>query len=720
MTVKVEITDNTLPTPAEEGDKKFFACMLENFEMSKEASTDDRQARVGDLKFRAGDQWPDNILADRANDTRPALTINQLPHFIRLVTNDMRQNRAAVTISPTGDGAEEETARVIQGMVRHIEYDSNADFAYDTAADAQCTHGLGYFRVVTQYENPMSFDQIVKIKRIRNAFSVYPDPSSQEPDMSDAKWMFIVEDMVRSVYETAYPKSKLALSGIWDGIGDQIPGWINKGSCRVAEYFYIVTEKEKIWLLNDKSVVMDKELTKDKKGRAIAPIGKTLMGSRDTLVPKVKWCKTNGLEKLEETEWLGKWIPIIPVMGDELDVDGKITYEGIVRHAKDPQRMYNYWASAETETIALAPKAPFIGVEGQFSGQEIKWREANRRNFAYLEYKPITMGGQPAPPPQRNMQEPPVRAITQARELAGHDMQNTTGTFDPALGKGGNETSGRAILARQTKHGITNFHYSDNMARSIRHLGRIITDLIPKIYDNERVIRIIDPDGTSKTVTINAPFKDAQGIERMYDVRKGKYDVIVSAGPSYSTKRQETVATMMQLAMAAPEIVTYAGDLLVKNMDWAGANEIAERLKKMLPPALQDGSDISPAAQQQIEKMRNMIQQLVVALNKTSAKLETKVLDVESKERIALNKNLTDITIVAEQMHADANRVKFETMADHINQQLDRIGENQDPEVAARSGSEQLSPTVAAANAATQQDNTQALPNGPQTGQPNQ
>lgn len=718
MTVKVEVTDNTQPMPEEEEKRKFYACMMERFEESKEASTDDRQARSGDLKFRAGDQWPDNILADRANDTRPALTINQLPHFIRLVTNDMRQNRAAITISPTDSEATEETARVIQGMVRHIEYDSNADFAYDTAADAQCTCGLGYFRVVTQYETPMSFDQVLKIRRIRNAFSVYHDPSAQEPDFSDAKWMFIVIDMPRAEYEAAYPNSELARSGLWDGIGDQIPGWINKDACRIAEYFYISTKKVKIWLLNDKTVIRDDSMKKGKNGMPIPPEGKVLMGSRDTELPTVNWCKTNGIEKLEETEWLGQWIPIIPVMGDELDVDGKVTYEGIVRHAKDPQRMYNYWASAETETIALAPKAPWIGVEGQFSGHEIRWREANRRNFAYLEYHPVTIGGAPAPPPQRNVQEPPVRAITQARELAGRDMQNTTGTFDPAMGKEGNETSGRAILARQNKHGITNYHYSDNMARSIRHLGRIIVDLIPKIYDNGRVIRIINPDGTSDTVTINETFKDEKGLERMYDVRKGKYDVIVSAGPSYSTKRQESVQTMMQLAMAYPQLVEIAGDLLVKNMDWAGAAEIAERLKKLLPPALQDGSDISPAAQAQIQQMRSLIQQLVGALNKTSAKLEGKVLDIESKERIALNKNLVDLVITAETLHAEASKVSFTTMTDHINQQLDRVGEGQDPEVAARSGSEQLSPTIAAANAALGQDGNPALPNGGQPMQP--
>lgn len=714
MSRVVVVTAGEEMTPEQEESKKLVQRALTRFRVSKEASTDDRNARAGDLKFRAGDQWPDNIMADRANDTRPCLTINQLPHFIRLVTNEMRQNRPSGTVSPTDDQATVDTAKIIQGMVRHIEYDSNADYAYDTAADHQVCEGLGFYRIVTQYEDPMSFDQVLKIKRIRNPFTVYHDPSSQEPDMSDAKWFFIVETMTRDDYEAQFPGSKLASAGTWDGIGDQMPDWISKDACRIAEYFYVDTVREKIWLLDDKSVVYDKYLEKDKKGKAMPPKGRTLMGSRDTVIPTIKWKKINGVEVLEETDWLGRWIPIIPVVGDEVDVDGKIMYEGVVRYAKDPQRMYNYWASAETETIALAPKAPWLGVEGQFSGHEVKWRESNRRNFAYLEYKPVTILDKPAPPPQRNVQEPPIRAITQARELAGKDMQNTTGTFDPAMGKEGNETSGRAILARQNKHSVTNFHYSDNMSRSIRHSTRIIVDLLPKLYDTERVIRIMHLDGSTEVVTINAEYQDKEGVTRMYDIRKGKYDVVISAGPSYQTQRQETAATMMQLAMAWPEIIQIAGDLMIGSMDWPGAQDIAARLKKMLPAPLQDNSNVPPQVAHQMTQMRSVIQQLTTALNKTTAKLETKVLDIESKERIALNKNLTDLVIMAEQMHHEASTVGFETMADHINQQLDRVGENQDPQVSAQTGANQLSPTVAAANKAVGQDGTQSLPQQPQ------
>lgn len=714
MSKVVVVTAGEDPSPEDKLMADKVKRALDRFDTIKEFSSEDRKSRLSDLKFRGGDQWPDDIIQERVNDSRPALVINRLPQFIRLVTNEMRQNRPAMTVSPVDGDGTVDVAKVLQGMFRHIEYDSNAEYAYDTAADAQCTSGLGFFRVVTQFEDPKSFDQIIKIKRIRNAFSVYTDPAAQEPDYSDAKYMFITEDMKKDEYKAAYPESKLARATSWEGDGDPVPGWITKEGCRVAEYFCIETAKTKIWLMDDRSVYEDKELEKDKDGKPKAPQGRTIMGSRDTELPTVKWMKMNCNEVLEETEWLGKWIPIIPVMGDELEIDGKISYEGIVRYARDPQRMYNYWASAETETIALAPRSPWLGVEGQFEGHEDKWRVANRKNLAYLEYRNVSINGVAAPPPQRNVQEPPIRAITQARELASEDMKATTGTYDPALGKAGNETSGRAILERKVQHTTSNYHYSDNMGRSIRHVARIVLDLIPKVYDSERVVRIVNPDDTTDLVTINSEHTGKDGVKRIYDIRKGKYDVVVSAGPSYATKRQEAVNTMLDLVTADPQILGAIGDLLVGNMDWEGAPEIAARLKKLLPPALQDNSNISPAAQQQINSMQKMIKQLTTALNATTLKLETKVMDVQSKERIALNKNLTDLIMTNEQMFHDKSTTGFQTMVQHIDNQLDRVGEGQNPDAAARAGTAQLDPQLAGASNPPGQDGTQPLPQQPQ------
>jgi len=618
-------------------DTKFLAKARGRWELAAETESENRKKALDDLKFRAGDQWDGNIKSDRDGDNRPCLTINQLPQFIRQVTNEQRQNRAAVNVSPTGDGATKETAEVFQGMIRHIEYDSDADIAYDTAGQSAVTSGIGYFRFITEYADDQSFDQDIKFKRIRNPFTVYMDPASQEPDASDANWCFIAVDYTEEDYKREFPKSKLAQTNDWESIGDQIIGWASKDGCRVVEYFYKDYVEKTLVMLVDGSKGYLEDLPEDQH-----PPQDRIKAKRTVAVPQVKWCKMNGIEVLDETDWLGKWIPVIPVLGDELDVNGKRILEGIVRHAKDPARMYNYWVSAETEMIALAPKAPFIGVAGQFEGYEEKWTSANRKNLAYLEYNPKTVAGNLAPPPQRNQYEPPIQAINHARLASRDDLKATTGIYASGLGDQGNEQTGRAILARQHQGQISNFHYIDNMTRAIRHAGRILVDLIPKIYDTERIVRIIAPDGGQKMVKVNGPTGEVDPktkVERIYALGVGKYDVVVEAGPSYHTKREEALASMLQLSQNYPKLMEVAGDIVVGNMDWEGALEISERLKKTLPPGYaadeQGNEEMPPEAIKKIQDMQELIDAQTKALNHAQDENKQKEEDRESKEKIA-------------------------------------------------------------------------------------
>jgi len=619
------------------GDTKFLAQARKRWELASEEESDNRKKALDDLKFRAGDQWDGSIKSDRDSDNRPCLTINQLPQFIRQVTNEQRQNRAAVNVSPTGEGATKETAEVFQGMIRHIEYDSDADIAYDTAGQSAVTSGIGYFRFITEYADDQSFDQDIKFKRIRNPFTIYMDPASQEPDASDANWCFIAVDYTEEDYKREFPKSKLAQTNDWESIGDQMPGWASKEGCRVVEYFYKDYVNKTLLLLTDGSKGYLEDLPEDHR-----PPEDRIKAKRTVPVPQVKWCKMNGIEVLDETDWLGKWIPVVPVLGDELDVNGKRILEGIVRHAKDPARMYNYWVSAETEMIALAPKAPFIGVAGQFEGYEEKWTSANRKNLAYLEYNPKTVAGNLAPPPQRNQYESPIQAINHARMASRDDLKATTGIYASGLGEQGNEQTGRAILARQHQGQISNFHYIDNMTRAIRHAGRILVDLIPKIYDTERIVRIVAPDGGQKMVKVNGPTGEIDPktkVERIYALGVGKYDVVVEAGPSYHTKREEALASMLQLSQNYPKLMEVAGDIVVGNMDWEGALEISERLKKTLPPGYaadeQGNEEMPPEALKKIQDMQQMIEAQTKALNHAQDENKQKEEERESKEKIA-------------------------------------------------------------------------------------
>jgi hypothetical protein len=606
------------------------------FDLCVVAEREIREEGLDDLLFRAGEQWPADIKASRDLDNRPCLTINRLPQFVRQVTNDQRQNRPSIKVSPVDDKADPDTAKVFQGLIRNIERNSNADVAYDTGFEGGVTKGFGYWRVLTAFSDPFSFKQEIKIKRIRNSFTVYLDPHYQEPDASDANYGFVFEDMSHDDYKAKYPNSQLASMTDWKSIGDNMPGWSDSSTYRVAEYFYKTFKEVDICLLSDGSVVEKSKLPK------VMPEGLTVVKERKTTLPAIKWCKLNAVEVLEETDWPGQWIPIVPVLGDELDIDGRKVLEGVIRHAKDPQRMYNYWASSETETIALAPRAPFIGAEGQFEGHMAAWKTANTKNHAFLQYKPKTFGGQLAPPPQRQTYEPAVQAITQARMQSADDLKATTGIYDAALGNRSNEISGRAIEGRRRQAEVSNFHLIDNLSRAIRHTGRILVDLIPYIYDVPDVIRILGEDGEPEMVQINQIFtKDGKQIAHNFGI--GKYDVNVSVGPSYASKRQEAAESMMDFTKALPQQASLVLDLIAKNLDWPGADLFAERFKKSLPPGIAEEKDgekqpLPPEAQQQMQKMSQMIEQLTGKLNEAHDTIDKDLVKVESTERIAMKK----------------------------------------------------------------------------------
>lgn len=615
---------------------KLIETAKKRFQLASDAESEIRRQYLEDLRFRAGEQWPEGIKRQREMDGRPCLTINQMPAFCKRITNEQRQNRPAIKVDPVGNGADQETAEIEQGMIRHIEYDSDAESAYDTASECAVVGGFGFIRLVTEYDDPLSFEQVIKIKRVRNPLQVYLDPFAKEPDRSDANWGFCFEAMSKEQFKKDYPNAEASTMADWTSDGD---GWFQEDECRIAEYYYRESvNKTIVQLVN--GVVMDKAIF-DKNGLDESLIAK----KRETQVFAIKWVKMNGLEVLEETDIPGRWIPIIPVLGDELDVDGKIILEGVVRHAKDPQQQYNFMATATTETIALAPRAPFIGVEGQFEGHEDAWKAANVKNMPYLQYKNVAVNGGSAPPPQRQAFEPAIQATTMAMMQASQDLKSVTGIYEAALGAPSNEISGTAIKARQQQTQGSNFNYQDNLKRALRHVGRIMVSWIPYIYDTARIQRIIGTDGSRKLVAINTQPGPQQGdvaIERLYDVTVGKYDVVIDTGPSYQTQRQEAADTQLQLMKAFPPVMQAASDIIVANMDIPGAQEISERLKLMLPPQLQKDQkqgDMPPQAQQAIAQLTQQNQQLTQHLNATQDDLDKQVsakqMELESKERIA-------------------------------------------------------------------------------------
>jgi Phage P22-like portal protein len=596
-------------TAEKERVRRFLDLARERFHLASDATSKLRSDALDDLEFRTGRQWPREIEMQRQIDGRPCLTMNRLPQFIRQVTNEQRQQRPSVQVNPVGDGADTETAEIEQGLIRHIEVQSDAEIAYDHGFDCMVTGGFGYWRVITKVLNPTSGMQEIYIRRVKNPFVIYFDPAATEPDYSDARYCFIIEDMPRSEYIAEYGNTEAATLSDFGSLGDNAAEWATRDTIRVAEYFYV-------------------------------------KGGVDDPERKVKWAKINAMEVLDERDWAGKYIPVVPVLGEDLDVNGQRYLAGMVRNAKDPQRMYNYWVSAATELIALAPRAPFVAAEGQIEGHEKEWEQANTRNLSVLTYKPTAIGEKQVPPPQRNTFEPPVQAITLMTRQADLDLKTTTGIYDPTLGQNKEEQSGKAINLLQKQADISNLNWVDNLSRSIRHTGRILLDLIPKIYDSARVQRIIKPDGSTEHVILHNQQPDAaemllsKSVRRIYDVGLGTYDVTVSVGPAYQTKRQEAVASQMALVQAYPQAFGIIGDMLVANMDWPGAKDMAKRLKKTLPPQLQD-SDPNADPEQQVIQLQSQLAQLMQqhamltqTVQKQSQMLNEKQVEAQNKIQI--------------------------------------------------------------------------------------
>ena len=584
-------------------------------EKCRDAEAENRETAKDDIRFaRLGEQWPSQVKASREAESRPCLTINRMPTFIRQVVNDARQNKPSIVVKPADSGADPDTAEVINGLIRNIEYTSNADVAYDTAIESAVSGGFGYIRVKTDYAYDDVFDLDILIERVSNQFSVFGDPNSTAADSSDWNIALVTERLPKAEFKRRYgDKANVDFeSPDWSEYGD----WLNEDGVLIAEYWVRQEVTRKIYRLSNGQVVSADQVEKDPDISTLIQAGALqIVAERDSSAHEVTQYIVSGLDVLETNEWPGRYIPIIPVYGDEFTVDGKRYFRSLIHPAKDPQRMMNYWRSTSTELVALAPRVPFIGPKGAFKSDADRWNSANRQSHAYLEYDG-------AIPPQRQPLDMGVAAgALQEAMNAADDMKATMGLFDAAIGARSNETSGKAILARQREGDVATFHFIDNLSRAIRHTGRVIIDLIPHVYSGERIIRVLGQDGKARNVPLNQetpaigedgkPKVDEQGnaIMALHDLTAGKYDLAVDVGPSYTTRREETAAQITEMIRAFPQAAPILGGPLAKNMDWPGAQEIAEKLEK-LDPTNQQQQGIPPELQQQIAAGQQRLQEL--------------------------------------------------------------------------------------------------------------
>ena len=569
---------------------------------SSDADSTNRSEEMEDLRFSFGDQWVMQVQNQRNIDQRPWFTINETETYIRQITNQMRQQRPRIKAQGVNNSSDAKVAEVITGVLRHIQEKSDADTAYDTAGDFAVRIGRGYIRMMADYVNDESMDQDICIKPVFNPFSVYFDPNSMMPDGSDAERCLITDLIPRRDFELMYPDAD-ATQFQGRATGDVTSEWISKETIRVAEYYRIEKEKKKIIHLSDGNTYWQDELPELD---LLRKVGVKVKGDRMSWRRKVEWYKVTAVDVLEKRVLPGKYIPVVPVYGAHMIVDGRVYRFGVVRTAKDPQRLLNFMKTAVVEAVCMQPKAKTMLAAGMDSGFEDEWSQANVRSIPVLHYNHKTDDGEEYPQPIPMPQTPVPDGLIAVAEGAHNDLQRVLGMFDPAMNAPGNQ-SGKALNSMQQQSDMSNFHFYDNLTRSMKQIGRIALSWIPTYYGEKRVMRIIGDDGKPDMVTINDT--DAVGkIEN--DLTVGEYDVVMETGPGYNSKREEGAEMIAAMVKADPQLMAQAGDLLFRNMDFPGADIIADRLAAANPLAqIDDKSDIPPQAQIMIKKLQMELQQ---------------------------------------------------------------------------------------------------------------
>lgn len=671
--------DKTFLDPQADGD--LLATARSRWVNTLEATREDKEQQMQAARFIAGEQWSQAALAARNGPgqvPRPAFTIPLQSVYCKQVVNAWRSNPQAVRVRPKSGQASPETADVLAGIIRNTEQESQALIAYTTALEHAVSTGEGYFRLNLAYADPYSFRQTIRIDAVPNRFSVYLDPAAKHPCGLDAEFGFVVDNLSwsRFCHEYGIDPGELELWHVQDQ--ENSAHWITHNAVQIAEYFYRVWEDVDIVELPTGEVLR----------KAYMPENTQVVQERTTRLPTVHWAKLTGMHVLEKTRWLGQYIPLIRVPGDVQVYDGKTRHTGMSQPSRDAQSSYNYFVSAQTEAIALTPKAPYRVTPQQIAGFESYWNRANDASLPYLLWNPHVVGGSVlVPPPERQVAEPAVQAISQARAMAAADIQSTLGMFSAAIGEPSNEKSGTAIQERRGESNQSNASYAANMGWALETCGIQMLDLIKALHDAPQTVRTIGIDSKVNQVRINQPIQPGQapdGQSQPHWLQQGDYDCAVDSGPSYTTQREFAAERLGDLGrMLPPEMVPYIADLWISSLDIPHAEEISARLKTLVPaPALEATEQKDPQtqiaalqnqvqqAQQALQQMQQQLQesaqqsevavQQVKILEQNVAAAQARLADKETENQLDAQKNQRDYEIRMRELQLDELRLQWE------------------------------------------------------------
>ncbi len=619
----------------------------EAYELFKEIQDYEGETRaemLDDARFENGQVWDEKVESERNLDDRPALNVPRIDQFLNHVKNGLRASKPSITITAKGADSrvkEEQRKKYAdnrQGLIRAIQYNSSAVDAYQNAFDHEVDEGRGFLHVRTQYVSDKSFDQEIIIEDIPDPRDVFMDRRRTKKDYRDAKHGFILSEMRKKVFEKKWPKADPAH---WEEESDG--KWIGRDDVTVATFYCIWAKKRTLYqaTIENEQIVgyLDEtdQLSEEAKERLLAAIengGK----KREVLAPFVMWYKMTSLEILDRGNVLGKYVPIIPAIGNERKVDGKCNIYGLVRKLKDSAKMYNYAASREAEGLSETIKAQYVAAVGQTEPFKGIWQNANRVNNVVLPYQPVGSGGDMAPPPQKQPPTPLDASLLTAKQGYVEDMKAISGIDNPSLGMLGPERSGIALQELKRGADTANMHYIDNLRITLTHVGRIVNSWLSKVYDNNRILIILGAEDEEKEIELFGRDKDGDEILLGDD----DVDIAVTMGANFNTKRQESLEFMLQLIQSAPQITPLIYDLIVKNSDSPGSQEIAERLKKTIPPEiLEEQGGVKQLTMQlqqmgqQLEQDKQIIEQLSMQLERAMKELEDKNSEITKDIKVA-------------------------------------------------------------------------------------
>lgn len=644
-------------------EKEVLEEACERFERAYDDDQENRDAHREDYNFvySQGSQYDADTRRRRTNWKLPCLEFNQLPQFVHQTVNDQRQNRPGIRIHPAAGNASDEVADIYQGMIRAIEYDSQAEAVYDTGFEGAVVGGRGWWRIATEYEGN-TFNQKIVIKAIKDGTTVVADMQYEQPDGGDRRFAFVLETIPKEEFTRRWPKADPV---DWDDIDAR---WRGDDDIVIADYYRRVATRRTLVMMSDGAIGWLDEMP-------TPPEGVREVARREADDFTVEWFKiAGGQQILEEYDCPGDVIPVICTPGTEALIDGKRIFQGLIRNARDPQRMLNYGMTQQAVHLALTPQSPWIVAAGQVDQFKDLWKNANNEYYAFLPYTPMSVDGVVVPAPQRTAPSSPDAGWLNWTQQQVGMIKSTIGMYENSLGIRGNEQSGRAIIAREKQGDNATFHFADNLARAIGLTGRIIVKWIPTYYDMARIVHIVAIDGTRSKVQINQPSlaPDEQGALqaiKLNDVTTGEYAVTVESGPSYATKRQESAEKLSQMVQAFPQLMQVAGDLVIKAQDFPDAEAMADRAKLGLLPAVQqsiaaqekggkppDPQMLAAMAQkdQQMQAMQQALQQAGHELQQLKSGAQEKMMTAQIDAQLQREKMQADAQAAIAKAQADA------------------------------------------------------------------